>query len=679
MNSAKDILVNHQLFKGLLDENYSQSEFSVRCLKEIPTPELGEAISYLRDKMKQLENISENLIIKNLDSIIRDGNRLDESKTDDFETLQNKITESETAMKFIQTNFLSKYDAVENSYIRLQQTYATKILATGYLKFIESTENLAAMLNRKYDLLQASKLCRVCLDLVQLHDFEGLVKFTELFDSLKQSQALLHKQAEELLDKSLAGLNFFDSKHCFQAFANLGLLQRKVQEITNGFLKDNFSVIKALLTQPPFSLDKELKLSEVSKHIQEYKLQIKRSINDMLENSLKAWVVEVGLDDLQHVLHGTNMVDLFRLYAGKMRSILIQSIEKLNSSRQKFMNNFNLFYSTVGFIVACFDELTEKILIFMINHPSSISSKLIPKKDINLLEGARECVTEGFQIFLEQSPLFDWSTLENSLSESIVNEEGWRISTSCFNTFNNTFILVCKVIESFNRQDHLVELLLSQLCVFFEALFEELHETLNSQIYDSETTDAVDLRRQKIRGSYKANEFLLFASKELSGVLNSLSKLSICESSKHEEHGVTMTSDLLNIVISQKQFFARSFLQFTHEHFQGLEKTGYTKFIMFFFDEDRIDILFRLLESKSSPNQKEKVVLLLFFCEYLDAVQSDGERTTQSSLFQLSEDYLKQQLTRMLPTGRGSKGRYYESVRLIFGSVYPDAKFENNN
>ena len=90
MNSAKDVLSKHEVFSKMLDNDYNRSDFTKKCLKEIPMIELSEAISFLKGALSQLDTISENMIIKNMGTIIRDGKRIENKKTSELEKI-NKV------------------------------------------------------------------------------------------------------------------------------------------------------------------------------------------------------------------------------------------------------------------------------------------------------------------------------------------------------------------------------------------------------------------------------------------------------------------------------------------------------------------------------------------------------------------------------------------------------------
>lgn len=101
--------------------------------------------------MRQLDTISENLIIKNMETIVKDGERISNKKVDNLEDMQKVISKQEPALNYLETNFIEKYDTVQKSLNSLKHLYKTKRLANSYYSFVDTVTKLDALLRKKFD------------------------------------------------------------------------------------------------------------------------------------------------------------------------------------------------------------------------------------------------------------------------------------------------------------------------------------------------------------------------------------------------------------------------------------------------------------------------------------------------------------------------------------------------
>lgn len=207
MNQAKDLLSKHDVFCKIVAENYSKSEFLNYCYQQIPISDLPEAINFLKENKKKLSQISENLIIKNMESIIRDGKRIEDIQIADYEKLETQISSVKTGIQKLIFNYAKKIQKVEDSLQMLKNIYKVKKLAKNYKKLIELIKELAQMATKKNDLITMSEKCGEALTILEKHDFLGLKFYKKNRKIMEGLYSNVITEVKNKLEKSLETQN----------------------------------------------------------------------------------------------------------------------------------------------------------------------------------------------------------------------------------------------------------------------------------------------------------------------------------------------------------------------------------------------------------------------------------------------------------------------------------------
>lgn len=179
------------------------------------------------------------------------------------------------------------------------------------------------------------------------------------------------------------------------------------------------------------------------------------------------------------------------------------------------------------------------------------------------------------------------------------------------------------------------QVILSKLLSFLDRLFDAVHISLSSAIYDQDI-DVATVSRLKIKSSYKINELLLLFSNRINSLLNNM--FSIKPQLKTSISQIITSS--LNTLITQKEFFSKKFLLNCFDYFSSVEKPKIKQLSFFLFEERMISVLVKIFKSKIMVDKKEKAVTLVLMALYMDAIANDGNLIISDPNFRVSYDYL---------------------------------------
>ena len=753
MNLAKDIFINHELFSNILDEDFSKKKFMARCLKELPLTELEEAIKFLEESKKKLSNISENLILKNMSVIINDGKRIETMKISDYSSLKAKLESTKQVVGQLDLNFTQKYLRVQKLYTMLQNIYKVKKLAINYKNFLQLTDELEKMLESKFDLIQASEKCQACLKILLKNEFEGLKFYDQKKKVLERSHQKILRLCENRLEKSLEGMNLMEVKNCFTAFGNLGILQERVQALTNQSLKQIYSTIKRFFSQKPKNFStyqnsyfhplnkppakeeasgggrgipsplnlarftnsaeklsnqkspqKKLNSRQMSyidstiKNLGDAKQDLHNILNTMLQNTLKIWMIEIGLDENQLFLNKSHLSKLFNLYHTKFRKILCQNFRNLIEYQNNYLINFFYVFGNASFLEAGLKDIFEKIKLFIGGYSSMDLSKNLAFykfddfKDLKKLgvseallkaggsgydEGLEDdlevasvyqsvvkCVRFGFLgLFKGENQVFDFEALRDRIVEDCLEGSEWSISAVLANEINAIFSLFNYVLKNCKIDDFYPIQVISCVQNLLDTIFPGLHEHLTAQIYEEEGLSALELVRRKIKGTFKINELTMILSYQLATIQNSISNLKYELSQNLKEVQIK----LLDEFCSQKEFFAKKFIEFNYDYLSEVSTETMAEFIDYFFDDNRIKLLFKIFMYRSKYSENELCLALAYWVGYLDAAEGDGKHAIdEDPYYRFDLGYLKAKILEYTEQKRGERGKFQ---KYIYGVV----------
>jgi hypothetical protein len=110
-----------------------------------------------------------------------------------------------------------------------------------------------------------------------------------------------------------------------------------------------------------------------------------------------------------------------------------------------------------------------------------------------------------------------------------------------------------------------------------------------------------------MRSTFNVNETLLLLSIELASIQNAISLAKYSQSPE----SVSIEAAFFADFASQKEFFAKQFLEIGYEIAKGLPTDKLLTFLVFFLDENNAPILFKIFKSRKVMGEKEKVFSLL--------------------------------------------------------------------
>ena len=135
------------------------------------------------------------------------------------------------------------------------------------------------------------------------------------------------------------------------ALNNLKVLPVKLQEVTNGVLKENFGVLRTAFTSGGEITENDSEkegetpyedFTEFWNGLEKFLCGFEESLEVILKNSKKIWTIECCSIEKSADLYGTKINELFPLYYGKLKMIVSQVFTKLEESKAKYVRNFLL-------------------------------------------------------------------------------------------------------------------------------------------------------------------------------------------------------------------------------------------------------------------------------------------------------------------------------------------------